>query len=294
MIRQKDKKARSISDEARKAEAKWRTTSLEAAALPPEEIRATHAERRGRLEAQLAFGDERAQSQAAERLRRERDDAREAERLRRRRKRPHKHLPAGLVQRSVVVGTSPMAGVVNIHPCPKDAPGSRTMIDASPTHWTLEVVTPELARDAAGLRAAFDVECDPMAPYVTREIADAIRIAAPVVSAAWISIALYLVHRALLHGLVRKRGAVDLNELAGRPAPPTTPKAIYEALIDECLRAIGFRPPSDVNAGTVAWMLSHLAIGAARGGGRTGRLSAAKMRAVLADERKRARVARPT
>lgn len=94
----------------------------------------------------------------------------------------------------------------------------------------------------------------------------------------------------MVHLLAKAHGALDSYELSGRPAPPTTPDAIHQALACECLRWVALPPPSDVTQGTISWMLGHLAVGVTRGGGRTGKISAKKMRAILADVKKRASI----
>ncbi len=305
-----DDKGDALARDARRAEQRWRATSPAANALPPEEIRPTRAGRRALVELQRALGDERTQRQVDEKLRRQRDDARERERLRNRRKRKrkekrrHKHLPAGLV---------PVHGLVEQHagkvPAlrlrPKGTPGSKA-ITVWTRQWVVEPVMPGLARDAAALRTIFDIEpgCDredadvfEVGPktMVRKEIANVIRWAVAELRKVWIPIALDLVATATIEHIARARG--DMSTVADLrpdlPTPPTTAEAIYQTLVVECRQVVGLAPPEHVNVGTISWMLSHLAIGATRGGGRTRRLSAKKMRTILADEKTLARFTAP-
>ncbi len=191
----------------------------------------------------------------------------------------------------------PVAGGVPVaRLCAKDVPGSEILLHAMPAYVTFVEVTPELASDTASLREALDYERrSPTAPPVVRqEIAEAVQSAAATIRRlAWIPVALTLVTNALNVHIAQARRAVDLSRLRGGPAPPTTPEAIYEALISECVREVGFAPPAYVDVGKIQWMLSHLAIGATRGGGQTAKISAAKMRTTLADEKKLARLVPP-
>lgn len=293
MIDRKNRRAGGDSSDAKEAERAWRASSPEAAALPSAEIRPTRAERRAMRELQLQSDNEHAQRQAAKAMRRERDSAKEAERLRNRRKRPYKHLPTGLATLYVLVeleaGKRP-----SIRLCQEDTPGAQALISEPASYRTLEPVTPDLASEAAALRAVLDFERNPITspPVVLREIAAAIRVAATAVREAWIPTALTLVHTAVVYLQVKAHGALDSYKLSGTPPPPTTPEAIYKTLVSECLQWAALPPPSDVDEGTISWMLAHLAVGVSRGGGRTGRISAVRMRAILADEKKRAGVGR--
>ncbi len=306
-----DRKGDALARKARIAEQRLRATSPEAKALPPEEIRSTRAERRALVELQQAHGDgdDRTRRQADERLRRQRDDARERERVRNRRKRKrkekrlYKQLPAGLVPvHGIIEERAGERPVLRLRP--EGAPGSKALIGWQRQN-VVEPVMPALAREAAALRTIFDIEpgCDredadvfKVGPktVVRKEIADVIRSAATELRKVWIPIALDLVATAIITSIVQARG--DMGALFDRPdrsTPPTTAEAIYQALVVECRKVVGLAPPEHVHAGTIEWMLSHLAIGATRGGGRTRRLGAEKMRAILADEKALTRFVAP-
>ena len=136
---------------ARKTEREWRAREPKAATVPPDEVRPTRSERRGLLELQRTDGDEKAKRDAEERLRRERDDAREREKVRARRKRPHKHMPAGIQSLHFIASWGP----------PGVQTGLRPKVNLDLKHGDFkdeyhERVTPDLARDAGppGGRAA--------------------------------------------------------------------------------------------------------------------------------------------
>jgi hypothetical protein len=127
---------------------------------------------------------------------------------------------------------------------------------------------------------------------VRGEIADAIRLAFAAASTVWISIALERVEDSLLEQEYTARGLrrSALNDLpVGVPRPATTAEGVYKQVVGH-LTHFRFSLPPHVKLATIRWMMAHLAIGTSRGGGRSGKLSAERMRAVLADPRKLARV----
>lgn len=125
--------------------------------------------------------------------------------------------------------------------------------------------------------------------HMRREFADAIRAAVTIASKVWISIALALVSRAVLEVEATARGAVVLAERVHGVEYPTSAKAIFAVLVGK-MRELQLPLPGYVDVRTIEWMMTHLALGSTRGGGRTGKLSASTMRATLADAAKLSRV----
>jgi hypothetical protein len=288
-----------LSTAARQAERTWRAHSKEAAALPPEELRPTRAERRARLELQAELGDERAKERAVEILRRARDNDVERERLRNRRKRPHKHLPTGLVELPFVVEVSAREpSRVVVTPAKKSDRGARVAIGLrrDSTDNAFVRVTPELARDAASLRAAFDVQpydderffsstAQQEAPMMVRSaVAEAIRVAAAVLDLEWSDVLIELATDAIVERV--RVGRKAANMVDGVPPPAVSAPDVHRELAHQVGR---HRPlPADVDVSLVAWVLEHLALGAGKGG-RNGKLRVDTMRATLRDPRKLAR-----
>jgi hypothetical protein len=291
-----------LARRARQAERAFRATLPKDVEVPQEEVRPTRAERRARLELQAQLGDESAKRRADAIRKRERDEAAERERLRNGRRRPHRHLPAGMREVFVVdevkindEGRWSVVRLANPH-----EPGARRVLIPKRKRTThddvesFERVTEKLARDAARLRGLLDVEPyqEGASPYalprtlVRRELADAIRSAVGILDEVWVTILLELANDAAVEALKQGRGASDMID--GLPPRPIQPEAVLRSLRRQAQNT-GATLPEDVDAALVAWVLSHLAIGQGKGG-KNGKVNAATMRAMLADPTKRARM----
>jgi hypothetical protein len=286
--------ARNSKDNAAaRAEREWRAKNPEAAMVPAPEIRSTRAERLALRRLQIEHGNESAKRKAEAALMRERSDTRERERLRNARKRPHKHLPAGLVELPFTVSDTKDGQIVTA--ADEGDSGAKLAIGVRrhDERRNFEHVSPELARDAEALRSVFQVESydaervfsgGPRPMVVPPEVADAIREATRVLQRAWVTFALEAVTDAIVERESKARGAVDMVE-SGAPRPPTTPEDVHAAIAYQ-MRRLGQRLPDHVSVNVVRWMLSTLAVGVERGGGRSGKMGASRMREVLSDPEK--------
>jgi hypothetical protein len=235
---------------------------------------------------------------AAAQLGRMLEDERERERLRAGRKRPHKHLPTGLVLLPFVQEMSTKTGRTIVRPAAKDETPTGTALGLhhAAEEPGFERVTPELAATAQALRALFDVlpyegavngklslGLDSVRRFIRPEVANAIRAAADAARGVWISLLIELVTDARLEDERVARRAVPL---VGPQIPrPRTATEIYGST-ERQMRRMGFGLPAHVNVALVAWVRDHLAIGVHRGGGKSAKLAAPKVRTLLADPKK--------
>lgn len=285
---------RNVTKRAADAESEWRRSSAAAAALPSAEIRGTRGERRAKLEYQRTHGNEASKHAADELRRRERDNDAERERTRNRRNRPHKHLPAGLVELPSTVESR--EGIEVVSPAEKETPGARIAIGLRTAGYDemlsgVERVSPELAQAAEQLRGIFDVRSYDRETFshpenaprmlVRREVAEAIRAASDVVRTAWIGIAIERVTDAVVERERAARGGADMVGDEWMPRDPVEPAKVLRSIVRGCSPFGGL--PDYVDEKLVEWMLVKLAVGVSRGGGRRAKMSAAKMRGLLAD-----------
>jgi hypothetical protein len=301
------RKAREAKDLEREWSRNLKLTPEQRRDLAPSNSERAEARLRDALAVELLAGDP--TSEALKSVVHRQIEALENERVRERgRRRPHKHLPSGLVELPFVVRRERGRDGIErdyVRPADKGDPGAKLAIGVR--HRGLgeadcgEVsrfarVDESLARDAAALHAAFNVE-----PYdrdrwshstatrmmVRGEVVDAIRAAAQILGQVWISIALELVTEAIVKRIEDARGAVPMVETFA-PPPATTTKGIY-GVLERQMKRLGLSLPEHVDATAIAWMLDHLAVGTKRGGGRSAKLGAAQMRVVLGDPGKLAR-----
>lgn len=305
-----------LARKAREAELEWRSTLAGEVDVPAGEIRETRREREARLIYQAQQGDGRAAEKIAELLQRARADAAERERLRNHRRRPHKHVPSGLVQWPYVVDEDGELRLV-----PDGEPHTGKYLAVRPgagevDRW--QRVTPELAREARMLRGVFDLRLrsvpkfgGELAPLdeiaradaerardeggtcghvhftlgggrsIAPEVADAIREAAKIVSGVWISMLLGRVEDARVVEEQRARG----HKPAEQHAEAFSPKAILVLLYMDLLY-LRLELPAHIDEHVIAWVLERLAVGVTRGGGKSGKIAGPQMRELLADPEK--------